>query len=49
MWYGVDIENEGVCDTLEAFVWEPSLNKRNSLGAATEAACLILSIDETVK
>jgi len=48
-WYGVDIENGGVCDTLEKFVWEPSLNKRSCLAAATEAACTILSIDETIK
>lgn len=48
-WYGVDIENEGVTDTFETFVWEPSLIKRNALVSATEAASLILSIDETVK
>lgn len=48
-WFGVDIENEGVCDTLEAFVWEPALVKRNALAAASEAACMILSVDETVK
>lgn len=39
----------GVCDTFESGVWEPTINKRNSLRSATEAACLILSIDETVK
>jgi len=48
-WYGVDIENGGVCDTLETFVWEPALNKRSCISAATEAACTILSIDETIK
>lgn len=47
-WFGVDIVNEDVCDTFETFVWEPSLVKRNALSAATEAACLILSVDETV-
>jgi T-complex protein 1 subunit eta len=47
--FGVDIRDGGVCDTFEQFVWEPSLIKLNSLTAATEAACLILSIDETVK
>lgn len=47
-WYGVDIINGGVCDTFAAFVWEPTLVKRNALQSATEAACLILSIDETV-
>lgn len=48
-WMGVDIENEGSCDTFKSFVWEPSLVKRNALAAASEAACLVLSIDETVK
>lgn len=48
-WMGVDIENEGVCDTFKSFVWEPSLVKLNALASATEAACMILSVDETVK
>ncbi|CAD8052017.1 unnamed protein product [Paramecium sonneborni] len=49
-WYGVDINGQsGVCDTHSSFVWEPSLVKRNALCSATEAACAILSIDETVK
>jgi T-complex protein 1 subunit eta len=33
---------------MEKFVWEPSLVKVNALQAATEAACLILSVDETI-
>jgi len=48
-WFGVDIENEGICDTYQTFVWEPTLVKTNALQAATEAACLILSVDETIK
>jgi T-complex protein 1 subunit eta len=48
-WFGVDIVNGGICNTLESFVWEPTLVKQNALASATEAACLILSIDETVK
>ena len=48
IWFGVDILNGGICNTYEAFVWEPSQVKRNALASATEAACLILSIDETV-
>jgi len=48
-WMGVDVLNEGICDTFKAGVWEPSENKLNSLAAATEAACCILSIDETVR
>lgn len=47
-WYGVDIAEGSICDTFNSGVWEPSDNKRNSLGAAAEAACVILSIDETV-
>jgi T-complex protein 1 subunit eta len=47
-WYGVDIVKGDICDTLESGVWEPSDNKINSFEAATEAACVILSIDETV-
>eukprot|EP01090_Pellita_catalonica_P001846 TRINITY_DN11574_c0_g1_i1.p1 TRINITY_DN11574_c0_g1~~TRINITY_DN11574_c0_g1_i1.p1 ORF type:complete len:542 (+),score=103.28 TRINITY_DN11574_c0_g1_i1:184-1626(+) len=48
-WFGVDIENEDICDTYKSFVWEPSLVKLNSITAATEASCLILSIDATVR
>jgi len=48
-WFGVDIVNEGICDTFESAVWEPSLIKLNSITAATEAACQILCVDETVK
>jgi T-complex protein 1 subunit eta len=48
-WCGVDIMNEDVEDNLKACVWEPSIMKINALSAATEAACLILSIDETIK
>eukprot|EP00824_Muranothrix_gubernata_P003081 TRINITY_DN13841_c0_g1_i1.p1 TRINITY_DN13841_c0_g1~~TRINITY_DN13841_c0_g1_i1.p1 ORF type:complete len:574 (+),score=149.98 TRINITY_DN13841_c0_g1_i1:170-1723(+) len=48
-WFGVDIINEGVCDTFKTFVWEPTLVKQNAITAATEAACLILSVDETVR
>eukprot|EP00455_Lapot_gusevi_P053519 TRINITY_DN835_c0_g1_i2.p1 TRINITY_DN835_c0_g1~~TRINITY_DN835_c0_g1_i2.p1 ORF type:complete len:353 (-),score=129.62 TRINITY_DN835_c0_g1_i2:36-1094(-) len=48
-WFGVDIENEGVCDTFQSFVWEPALVRLNALSSATEAACMVLSIDETVR
>jgi len=48
-WIGVDVFNEGICDTYASGVWEPSANKLNSLASATEAACCILSIDETVR
>jgi T-complex protein 1 subunit eta len=47
-WYGVDMDQEGICDCYEKFVWEPLIVKLSALGAATEAACLILSVDETI-
>jgi T-complex protein 1 subunit eta len=48
-WYGVNVDEEGICDTYKSFVWEPAANKANSVASATEAACMILSIDETIK
>jgi T-complex protein 1 subunit eta len=48
MYIGVDI-NSGVGNNKLSFVWEPLLVKVNALKAATEAACTILSIDETVR
>ncbi|KAL7571852.1 hypothetical protein ACA910_002928 [Epithemia clementina (nom. ined.)] len=47
-WYGVDLVDGGICDTLERGIWEPADNKRHALTAALEAAMVILSIDETV-
>jgi T-complex protein 1 subunit eta len=47
--YGVDVNTGGICDTFAKFIWEPSMVKINALNAATEATCLILSIDETVR
>jgi len=40
---------EDVADNFSACVWEPSIVKINAITAASEAACLILSVDETVK
>lgn len=49
-WAGVDFrEDGGVTDNMKAYVWEPALVKVNALQSATEAACLVLSVDETVK
>jgi len=48
-WFGVDVVDGGICDTMESYVWEATVMKRNALEAATEAACLILSVDETVR
>jgi len=49
LWYGVDIENQSICDTYAKGVWEPVTSKINSLSSACEAACLILSVDETIR
>ena len=43
------IDAGGVVDTYAAFVWEPALVKINAITAAAEAACLVLSVDETVR
>jgi len=48
-YFGVDVVNDGIVDTYTAFIWEPTVVKLNAITAATEAATLILSIDETVK
>lgn len=48
-WFGVDINSEDIANNFENFVWEPALVKRNALTAASEAACLLLSVDETIK
>eukprot|EP00088_Acartia_fossae_P013633 TRINITY_DN171_c0_g1_i2.p1 TRINITY_DN171_c0_g1~~TRINITY_DN171_c0_g1_i2.p1 ORF type:complete len:548 (-),score=212.66 TRINITY_DN171_c0_g1_i2:230-1873(-) len=49
VWWGVDINNEGIADNFEACVWEPTIVKSNAIVAASEATCLLLSVDETVK
>jgi len=48
-WFGVDCMNCAIVDTYASYIWEPVIVKESALSAATEAACLILSIDETVK
>ncbi|KAK9478533.1 chaperonin Cpn60/TCP-1 family [Lipomyces japonicus] len=49
IWAGVDFDIEDISNNLDKFVWEPSLVKVNAIQSAAEAACLILSVDETVK
>lgn len=41
--------NEDVSDNFQACIWEPAIIKKNAMIAAVEAACLILSVDETIK
>ncbi|KAG8873839.1 T-complex protein 1 subunit eta [Tulasnella sp. 331] len=49
-WTGVDVDSDqGVRDNMGAFVWEPAVVKLNAIASASEAACLILSVDETVR
>lgn len=48
-WCGINIQEGTVYDTVEQYIWEPSLMKINAISAATEAACLLLSVDETIK
>lgn len=48
-WFGVDVMSEDIADNFIACVWEPAIVKINALTAASEAACLILSVDETIK
>lgn len=49
VWFGVDVMNEDIADNFEACVWEPAIVKSNAITAASEATCLLLSVDETVK
>lgn len=50
LWIGINIQTEeGFSNNMEKFVWEPALVKINALTAASEAACLIISVDETIK
>jgi T-complex protein 1 subunit eta len=49
MWHGVDFQRETVGNNMNSFIWEPALVKINALESATEAASLLLSVDETIK
>lgn len=48
-WYGIDFQKEAVGNNMESFIWEPSLVKINALQSATEAATMLLSVDQTIK
>jgi len=49
LWFGVDVLNGRIDDLFKLYVWEPELVRTNVLSAATEAACSILSVDQTVR
>ncbi|KAG7661523.1 CCT7 [[Candida] subhashii] len=48
-WYGVDFQKESIGDNMAGFIWEPALVKINAIASATEAATLLLSVDETIR
>merc|ERR1719382_271444 len=48
-WYGLDLTNGGVRNSVAAGVLEPMVSKLKSLKFATEAAITILRIDDLVK
>ncbi len=47
--FGVNCFEGGIVDTYLSYVWEPTMLKENILNAATEAACSVISVDQTVK
>ena len=47
--FGVNCFDGGITDTYLNFVWEPTMLKENILNSATEAACTIISVDQTIK
>lgn len=49
MWFGVDAINQDIANMYKQFVWEPEIVRINVITAATEAACTILSVDQTIK
>lgn len=49
LWQGVNVLGGNVEDMFALFVWEPEIVRLNVLTAACEAACTILSIDQTIR
>lgn len=49
LWQGVNVLENKTDDMFEKFVWEPELVRLNVLTAACEAACTILSVDQTIR
>ena len=47
--WGVNCFQGGIVDSYVNYIWEPTMLKLNVLSAATEAACTVLSVDQTVK
>jgi len=49
LWMGVNVLENSVDNMMEKFVWEPEIVRLNVLTAACEAACTILSVDQTIR
>uniref|UniRef100_A0A8C9GX69 T-complex protein 1 subunit eta n=1 Tax=Piliocolobus tephrosceles TaxID=591936 RepID=A0A8C9GX69_9PRIM len=49
VWYGVNCLQGDIINAYDHCIFEVTKIKRNVIYSATEAACLILSIDETIK
>ena len=49
LWMGVNVLEKNVENMMEKFVWEPEIVRLNVLTAACEAACTILSVDQTIR
>ncbi|CXI00876.1 T-complex protein 1 subunit eta, putative [Plasmodium berghei] len=49
IWYGVDCLEGDIINAYSNCIYEVTKIKRNVIYSATEAACLILSIDETIR
>ena len=47
--FGVNCFDGGIIDTYINYVWEPTILKENILNSATEAACSIINVDQTIK
>jgi len=47
--FGVNCFEGGIIDTYINYVWEPTILKENILNSATEAACSIINVDQTIK
>ena len=47
-WYGIDFDKNGVGDLYEKEIFEPLSVKEQIIKAATEAACMILRIDDVI-
>ena len=46
---GVNVLEGQVDNMFEKFVWEPEIVRLNVLTASCEAACTILSVDQTIR